>query len=247
MIGGKKIVAVLPAYNAEKTLLKTYEAIPRGVVDAVVLTDDASSDGTLEAARKLDLIVLKHDRNRGYGANQKTCYRKALEIGADVVVMLHPDYQYDPALIPALAGLVASGGCDIALGSRMTDRRALSGGMPLYKYVGNRLLTAWQNLLLRQKLSEYHTGYRAFSRRVLEELPFGGYSDDFIFDNQILVAALERGRRVAELPCPARYDRDSSSIGFWRGLKYGWQVLLLSWRHRRRPGPSVAAGPADRV
>ncbi len=248
MIAGQKIVVVLPAFNAARTLRKTYEAIPRetglphhntggsprGVVDQVILTDDASSDGTLAAARQLDLIVLAHDRNRGYGANQKTCYRHALEIGADVVVMLHPDYQYDPALIPSLAGLVVSGSCDIALASRMTDRAALRGGMPVYKYLGNRLLTAWQNFCLGQRLTEYHPGYRAFSRRVLQDLPLASFSDDFIFDNQILVTALERGYRLGEIPCPARYDRESSSIGLGRSLVYGWQVLLLSWRHRRR-------------
>jgi len=234
MIGGKKIVVVLPAYNAAKTLVKTYRGIPRDAVDEIVLTDDASSDGTLAAARGLDLIVLTHERNRGYGANQKTCYRKALEIGADVVVMLHPDYQYDPALIPDLAGLIVVGGCDIALGSRMTDRQALRGGMPLYKYVGNRLLTAWQNLLLGQKLSEYHTGYRAFSRRLLLDLPWETFSDDFFFDNQMLVTALERGYRVGEIACPARYDRDSSSIGLWSSLRYGLRVLTSTWKHRRR-------------
>lgn len=234
MIGGKKIVVVLPAYNAAKTLVKTYRGIPRDAVDEIVLTDDASSDGTLAAARGLDLIVLTHERNRGYGANQKTCYRKALEIGADVVVMLHPDYQYDPVLIPDLAGLIVVGGRDIALGSRMTDRQALRGGMPLYKYVGNRLLTAWQNLLLGQKLSEYHTGYRAFSRRLLLDLPWETFSDDFFFDNQMLVAALERGYRVGEIACPARYDRDSSSIGLRSSLRYGLRVLTSTWKHRRR-------------
>ncbi len=233
----------MPAYNAEKTLEQTYREIPFDIVDEVVLVDDASRDDTVGHARRLGIQhLIVHDANRGYGANQKTCYRKALEIGADVAVMLHPDYQYDPALIPALAGMVASGSCDIALGSRMTDRSALRGGMPLYKYLGNRLLTAWQNYCLGQRLTEYHTGYRAFSRRVLESLPLASFSDDFIFDNQILVAALERSYRIGEMPCPARYDRESSSIGLGRSLAYGWQVVRLSWRHRRRArsGPKTS-------
>jgi len=238
MIAGRRVIVVLPAYNAERTLEKTVRAIPPGAADEVILTDDGSRDGTVALARSLGLTVLAHDRNRGYGANQKTCYRRALADGADVVVMLHPDYQYDPALIPALAGAVAQGGADLALGSRMTDRSALGNGMPSYKYLGNRLLTAWENFCLGQSLSEYHTGYRAYSRRLLESLPFDSFSDDFIFDNQMVVAAIEAGFRVAEVPCPARYEPDSSSIGPVRSIKYGLQVLALAWRHRRRPtGP----------
>jgi glycosyltransferase involved in cell wall biosynthesis len=234
MIDGRKIIVVLPAYNAERTLEKTFRAIPRDVVDGIILTDDGSSDGTLSAAKRLDMTVLAHDRNLGYGANQKTCYRQALADGADVVVLLHPDYQYDPALIPKMAGLVASGEYDLVLGSRLLDGAARQGGMPLYKYLGNRFLTAWQNFFMDQSLSEYHTGYRAFSRRLLEAVPFDGFSDDFIFDNEILVAAIEKGFRVGEIACPARYDRDSSSIHFWRSLKYGLQVVCISLAHRQR-------------
>jgi glycosyltransferase involved in cell wall biosynthesis len=234
MIAGRKIIVVLPAYNAERTLEKTYRAIPRDAVDGIILTDDGSRDGTVAAAKRLDMTVLAHDRNRGYGANQKTCYRQALAAGADVVVMLHPDYQYDPALIPKMVGMAAREGYDLVLGSRMLDGSAMKGGMPLYKYLGNRFLTAWQNYFMKQNLSEYHSGYRAFSRRLLEAVPMESYSDDFIFDNEILVAALEGGFRVGEIACPARYEHDSSSIHFWHSLKYGLQVVFVSLAHRRR-------------
>ncbi len=234
MIAGRKVIVVMPAYNAELTLERTYRAIPAGAADEVVLTDDASGDRTVEVARRLGLAVIRHDRNRGYGANQKTCYLEALRRGADIVVMLHPDYQYDPRLIPGLVRPIAEGRFDIMLGSRMTDGSAVSRGMPLYKYWGNRLLTAWQNAWLGLKLSEYHTGYRAYARGVFEELPYAGFSDDFIFDNQLLVAAAGRGLTIGEIACPARYERDSSSIGLRRSLKYGLQVLWLSLAARRR-------------
>lgn len=234
MINGKKITVVMPAYNAARTLRRTYDEIPAGVVDQVILTDDGSTDDTLAVARSMGITVIVHDRNRGYGANQKTCYAAALADGADVVVMLHPDYQYSPRLIPDMAGPIARGERDIMLGSRMRGREALAGGMPLYKFAGNRLLTAWQNLCLGQSFSEYHTGYRAFGRRVLETLPFTAYADDFLFDCQILTDGLSAGFRAGEIHCPARYEADSSSIGLGHSLKYGFGVLRISaasgWR-----------------
>ncbi len=235
MTNGLKVIVVMPAYNAERTLERTWREIPPGAADEVILTDDASGDRTVEVARRLGLSVLRHDRNRGYGANQKTCYREALRRGADVVVMLHPDYQYDPKLIPGLVRPIAEGRSDVMLGSRLTDGSAVRLGMPRWKYLGNRLLTAWQNFRLGLRLSEYHTGYRAYARRVFEELPFAGFSDDFFFDNQLLAAAAERGLRIGEIACPARYERDSSSIGFFRSVKYGIQVAWLALKSRRAP------------
>lgn len=234
MLGGKRVIVVMPAYNAERTLERTFSEIPRDVVDGVILTDDASADATVEVARRLGITTLRHDVNAGYGANQKTCYRAALDAGADVVVMLHPDYQYSPRRIPGMAALVAHGVHDVVLGSRMRDGDAMRRGMPAYKFVGNRLLTALQNRCLGQSLTEYHTGYRAFSRRVLEAVPWQGFSDGFLFDNEMLVHALAAGFRIGEVACPARYDADSSSIGLRRSLEYGLGVLRLSWVHRRR-------------
>lgn len=228
MIDRQKIVVIMPAYNAEQTLLKTYEEIPLDIVDKVILTDDFSSDRTVEIARRLDLTLLVHDENRGYGGNQKTCYRAALEAGADIIVMIHPDYQYTPKLIPAMAHLVACGEYDAVLGSRILTKGALAGGMPLYKYIANRLLTVVQNLLLRHKLSEYHTGYRAFRREVLEQLPLVENSDDFLFDNQILAQVIFFGYRIGEISCPARYEPESSSPNFHRSLIYGLGVLWTS-------------------
>lgn len=220
-----KIVVVMPAYNAAKTLEQTYRDIPKGVVDEVLLVDDASADATVAEARRLDLKVFVHPANRGYGGNQKTCYTEALRRGADIVVMVHPDYQYTPLLIPALASCIASELFDAALGSRILGGGARGGGMPLYKYVANRVLTLTQNLLMRQKLSEYHTGYRAFSRRLLTTLPLEENDDDFVFDNEMLVQTLHFGFRIAEVTCPTRYATDSSSINFRRSVKYGFGVL----------------------
>jgi glycosyltransferase involved in cell wall biosynthesis len=228
MLAGHKIVVVMPAYNAARTLERTFGEIPRDVVDEVLLVDDDSHDGTPEMARRLGIPCVVHPSNRGYGANQKTCYREALKLGADIVVMLHPDYQYSPRLIPVLAGLVASGEYQVALGSRILGSRALQGGMPVYKYVANRLLTALQNLLLGSKLSEFHTGFRAFSRQVLLELPLLANSDDFVFDNQMLAQAIYFGFQVGEASCPTRYFAEASTISFARSLRYGLGVLLTS-------------------
>ncbi len=228
MIQGKKIVVVLPAYNAEKTLVRTVTEIPEEAADTVILVDDASSDCTAAVAADLGLEVIRHPQNLGYGGNQKTCYRTALERGADIVVMIHPDYQYTPKLAPALCSAIACGEFDVALGSRILGVGALAGGMPLYKYVANRLLTLFQNLMLGYKLSEYHTGYRAFSREVLETLPLEDNSDDFLFDNQMLAQVIMRGFRIAEVSCPCRYQEESSSINLRRSAVYGLGVIWTS-------------------
>jgi glycosyltransferase involved in cell wall biosynthesis len=232
VIHGKRIVVVMPAYNAEKTLQATYDEIPHDYVDDIVLVDDASSDHTQALSAKLDIRTVVHSENRGYGANQKTCYREALELGADVVVMLHPDYQYTPKLVLAMSSMVACGLYDVVLGSRILGRGALKGGMPPYKYAANRLLTLVQNILMNRKHSEYHTGYRAFSRQVLETLPLRENSDDFVFDNQMLAQACFFGFTIGEVSCPARYSADSSSIDFIRSLKYGLGVLATSLQYR---------------
>ncbi len=228
MIANWKVVVVLPAYNAERTLERTYKAIPLDVVDEVLLVDDSSHDRTVEVARRLGIPVYRHQNNLGYGANQKTCYKAALERGADIVVMLHPDYQYPPELIPALAGLVASGFFHVALGSRILGSGAVKRGMPLYKYLFNRIWTFGQNILLGQKLSEYHTGFRAFSRDFLLKVPLLENSDDFVFDNQILVQAVFLGYEIGEVSTPARFLEDSSSINPWRGAWYGFGVVLTA-------------------
>ena len=225
---GKKIAVVMPAYNAELTLEKTYREIPLDLVDEVIVTDDASRDDTAEVARGLGLHTLVHAKNRGYGANQKTCYTAALELEADVVVMLHPDYQYTPKLLPAMISMLTDGPFDAVLGSRILGGSARKGGMPLYKYVSNRLLTAAQNLLCAAKLSEYHTGYRAFTREVLEALPLLENSDDFVFDNQMLAQILHAGFEIGEVSCPAAYFEEASSINFRRSVRYGLGVLLTS-------------------
>jgi glycosyltransferase involved in cell wall biosynthesis len=225
---GKKIVVVMPAYNAAKTIEKTYREIPMDLVDEVVVTDDASPDDTVEVARQLGLHTLVHQRNRGYGGNQKTCYAEALRLGADVTVMLHPDYQYTPALLPAIIGMITDGPFDAVLGSRVLGGRALAGGMPMYKYIANRALTAAQNLLCGAKLSEYHTGYRAFSKELLESLPLLENSDDFVFDNQMLAQILMAGFEIGEVSCPAAYFEEASSINFQRSVKYGLGVLTTS-------------------
>jgi glycosyltransferase involved in cell wall biosynthesis len=232
MLHGRKIVVVLPAYFAAGTLERTYAEIPRDVVDEVLLVDDASTDGTVELARSLGIRAHQHDRNRGYGANQKTCYRAALELGADIVVMLHPDYQYDPRLIPAMAAMVASDIYDLVLGSRILGGQAIAGGMPRYKYFANRVLTLVENWMVGAKLSEYHTGYRAYSRRVLETLPLDRNSDDFVFDNEVIVQAVAAGFRIGEVSCPARYFPEASSISFKRSVRYGFGVLRVGIQYR---------------
>ncbi len=232
VIHGKRLLVVLPAYNAERTLERTYSEIPRDVADEVLLVDDASQDGTVEVSRKLGLPTFVHEKNLGYGGNQKTCYAAALARDADIVVMIHPDYQYEPRLVPAMASLIALGVYDVVLGSRILGKGARLGGMPLYKYVANRALTLVQNLLLGEKVSEYHTGCRAFSRRVLETLPLAANSDDFVFDNQMLAQALFFGFRVGEVSCPTRYLPDSSSINFRRSTRYGLGVLWTSVQFR---------------
>jgi len=227
VINGKKIVVVLPAYNAEKTLEVTVRELPE-IVDERILVDDHSSDATAALARKLGLTVEVHPQNRGYGGNQKTCYAKALADGADVVVMLHPDYQYNPLLVTPIATMIAYGVYDVALGSRILGGGALRGGMPLYKYVSNRFLTAFQNLMMGAKLSEYHTGFRAFSRELIEALPLQENSDDFVFDNQMLAQAVLAGARIGEISCPTRYFPEASSINFRRSSIYGLGVLKTS-------------------
>jgi glycosyltransferase involved in cell wall biosynthesis len=225
MLESKKITVVMPAYNAAATLERTLREINRDTVDEIILVDDASRDGTVAEARRLGLRTVLHDQNRGYGANQKTCYTEALKGGADVVVMLHPDYQYTPKLMTAMASLIAVGEFDVVLGSRILSGGALKGGMPVYKYVANRALTATENLVTGAKLSEYHTGYRAFSRQVLTSLPLLENSDDFVFDAQMLAQCLYFDYRVGEVSCPTRYEADSSSINFRRSMVYGFGVL----------------------
>lgn len=232
MLSGLKVTVVLPAYNAGETLRRTVAEIPRDIVDDIILTDDASHDDTVDVSRELGLHTLRHDRNRGYGANQKTCYVAALERGADIVVMLHPDYQYSPSLVTAMASMIASGHYQAVLGSRILGHGALSGGMPLYKYVANRALTAAENLLLGQKLSEYHTGYRSWSRTVLQTLDLDACSDDFVFDNQMLAQTVHHGFQIGEISCPTRYFPEASSINFRRSVTYGLGVLRTAAEFR---------------
>jgi len=232
MLANKRIAVVLPAYNAAATLQRTYDEIPRDIVDDIILIDDASRDATVDLARRLGIATIRHDRNRGYGGNQKTCYTAALARGADIVVMLHPDYQYAPRLVTAMASMIASGEFDAVLGSRILGPGALAGGMPLYKYVSNRILTLVQNILIGHKLSEYHTGYRAWDRAVLERLPLRANSEDFVFDNQMLAQAVFFGFRIGEISCPTRYFPEASSIRFWRSVVYGMGVLKTSFQFR---------------
>ncbi|MCB2218789.1 MAG: glycosyltransferase family 2 protein [Bacteroidetes bacterium] len=232
MIKDKKIVVVLPAYNAESTIEPTYKEIPFDIVDEVVLVDDFSKDKTIEKAEKLGIKhIVKHDQNKGYGGNQKSCYNKALELGADIVIMLHPDYQYTPKLIHSMAYLIANDVYPVVLGSRILGRGALKGGMPRYKYMANRILTLSQNILIRQKLSEYHTGYRAFSKEVLTGINYNINSDDFVFDNQMLSQIFFAGFEIAEITCPTKYFPEASSINFRRSVKYGLGVLGVSVRY----------------
>ena len=232
MLNGKRIITVMPAYNAAKTLERTYREVPLEVVDEVILVDDGSSDETVAKARELGLTTFVHKVNLGYGRNQKTCYREALRRNADIVVMVHPDYQYSPKLVVSLAGMIAYGEYDVVLASRILGKGTLKGGMPLYKYVANRFLTAFQNILMRQKLSEYHTGYRAFSREVLPTLPLEENTDDFIFDNEMLAQVSYFDYRIGEISCPTKYFAEASSINFRRSVKYGFGVLATSMQYR---------------
>ena len=225
MIHGKKVIVVMPAFNAEHTLEATYNEIPPGFIDEVILVDDASGDNTTRLAHSLGIETIIHPRNLGYGANQKTCYREALKRGADIIIMLHPDYQYTPKLLIAMASLVGLGQYDVVLGSRMISKGALQGGMPLYKYIANRILTFFQNIMLGVKLSEYHTGYRAFSRDILTELPLEENSDGFVFDNQTLAQAIFFGYSVGEISCPTKYFKEASSIDLAGSVMYGLGVL----------------------
>ncbi len=222
----------MPAYNASKTVKQTYQEIPFDIVDEVILVDDASKDDTTEVSKQLGIHhVIKHEKNKGYGGNQKTCYQKALAIGADIVVMLHPDYQYTPKLITAMVSVIGQGLYPVVFGSRILGKGALKGGMPLYKYVANRFLTLFQNILMGQKLSEYHTGYRAYAREVLEKVPFHKNSDDFVFDNQMIAQIFYYGFEIAEITCPTKYFPEASSINFRRSVKYGMGVLGVSLRY----------------
>lgn len=232
MIEGQRVAVVLPAYNAARTLRQTVAEIPVDVVDDIILTDDCSKDDTIAVARELGLYTIVHDKNRGYGGNQKSCYTAALARGADIVVMLHPDYQYTPRLVTAMAGMIASGHYDAVFASRILSRGAIEGGMPRYKYVANRLLTAFQNLVMRLKLSEYHTGYRAWHRRVLETLPLMACSDDFVFDNQMIAQAAWHDFRIGEISCPTKYFPEASSINFRRSCVYGLGVVWTALDYR---------------
>jgi glycosyltransferase involved in cell wall biosynthesis len=232
MLNNKKIVVVLPAYNAEKTLEQTIDEIPKDIVDEIVITDDFSTDATIEIAKKLGIKhIIIHDKNLGYGANQKSCYQKAFELHADIIIMLHPDYQYTPKLIPALASLVANNLYDVVLGSRILSKGALKGGMPLYKYISNRLLTFVQNILMNQKLSEYHTGYRCYNAEILNKINYKTNSNDFVFDNELLAQMIYRKANIGEISCPAKYFDDASSINFKRSIIYGFGVLRVSFSY----------------
>jgi glycosyltransferase involved in cell wall biosynthesis len=232
VINGYRIGVVLPAYNAAATLPRTVAELDRDVIDEIVLVDDASTDRTVTAARDLGLEPIRHERNLGYGGNQKTCYRRVLELGMDIIVMVHPDYQYSPLLVPAMASMIAYGEYDLVLGSRILAQNCVARGMPRYKYVANRFLTFVENIFLRQKLSEYHTGLRAFSSTLLAGLPFERNSDDFVFDNQMLVQALACGMRIGEISCPTKYFPEASQISFRRSVRYGFGVLRTSIAYR---------------
>jgi glycosyltransferase involved in cell wall biosynthesis len=232
MLNNKKIVVVLPAYNAAKTLEQTIDEIPKDIVDEIVITDDFSTDATIEIAKKLGLKhIIIHNKNLGYGANQKSCYQKAIELHADIIIMLHPDYQYTPKLIPALASLVANNLYDVVLGSRILSKGALKGGMPLYKYISNRLLTFVQNILMNQKLSEYHTGYRCYNAEILNKINYKNNSNDFVFDNELLAQMIYRKANIGEISCPAKYFEDASSINLKRSIVYGFGVLRVSFSY----------------
>jgi glycosyltransferase involved in cell wall biosynthesis len=234
MLGDRRVVVVMPAYNAALTLRRTVAEIDRNIVDEILMVDDASTDATTEEARRLGLAIEVHDQNRGYGGCQKTCYSAALAHDAGVIVMLHPDYQYSPRLVPAMASMVAYGEYDFVLGSRILAQNAVSGGMPRYKYAANRVLTLVENLMVGAKLSEFHTGLRAYSRELLETIPYERNSEDFVFDNQVIVQALAAGARIGEVSCPTRYEPESSSINFWRSVNYGIGVLRTAAQYRRQ-------------
>ncbi len=232
MYKGKKVIVVLPAYNAALTLEKTYREIPFDLVDEVILCDDASRDNTISVAKQIGIQhIIVHEKNKGYGGNQKSLYNKALELGGDIVIMLHPDYQYTPKLIPAMVNIIGDELYPVVLGSRILGKGALKGGMPLYKYIANRFLTLTQNLLVNYKLSEYHTGYRAFSGEVLRGIRYNNNSDDFVFDNQMLSQIIYAGFAIAEVTCPTKYFEEASSINLPRSIRYGLGVLGVSWRH----------------
>jgi glycosyltransferase involved in cell wall biosynthesis len=252
MINGRRIGVVLPAYNAATTLARTLAELDREVIDEIVLVDDASTDQTVPVARELGLEPIRHELNVGYGGNQKTCYRRVLELGADIIVMVHPDYQYSPLLVPAMASMIAYGEYDLVLGSRILAQNSVARGMPRYKYVANRALTFVENIFLRQKLSEYHTGLRAFSSTLLAGLPFERDSDDFVFDNQIIAQAISVGARIGEVSCPTRYEADSSSINLPRSIRYGLGVLRTCGqyqlhKHGLRRYPYLDFDPAEVV
>ena len=231
MLNGKRITVVMPAYNAEKTLRKTHNEIPHDIVDNVILTDDASQDRTAEIARQLNIKTFVHTKNKGYGGNQKTCYQEALRIGSDIIIMLHPDYQYTPKLITSMASMISHGVFDAVIASRILGNKALAGGMPMYKYIANRFLTAVENFIIQQKLSEYHTGYRAFSAEVLKNIPLTENSDDFVFDNEMLLQTMYFGFSVGEVSCPAKYFEEASSISFRRSVTYGIGVLHTAMKY----------------
>jgi glycosyltransferase involved in cell wall biosynthesis len=248
MYSNKKVIVVMPAYNAAKTVRKTYSEIPLHIVDEVILVDDKSTDETIKVAQELGISIIAHEKNLGYGGNQKTCYKVALEKGADIVIMLHPDYQYTPKLITAMTSLIAEGLFDCVLGSRILGVGALKGGMPLYKYISNRFLTLVENIFLDYKLSEYHTGYRAFSKEILQTLPLDNNSNDFVFDNQMLAQIIYAGFNIGEITCPTLYFEDASSINFSRSVKYGFGVLGVSvagFLHRRHIKKSHLFSPLD--
>ncbi|KGO92585.1 glycosyltransferase family 2 protein [Flavobacterium subsaxonicum] len=232
MVNSKKVIVVLPAYNAAKTLIKTYNEIPFDIVDDVILVDDNSPDETYTLAKQIGIQhVIKHDKNLGYGGNQKSCYNKAMELGADIIIMLHPDYQYTPKLIHSMVYLIANDVYPVVIGSRILGKGARKGGMPLYKYIANRILTLSQNILMNQKLSEYHTGYRSYSKEVLATINYNNNSDDFVFDNQFLAQIFSKGFEVAEITCPTKYFEEASSINFSRSMKYGFGVLGTSFAY----------------
>lgn len=232
MYKNQKVIVVLPAYNAEKTLEKTYDEVDKKLIDDFVLVDDKSSDNTVEVAKKIGIQhIVMHEQNLGYGGNQKSCYRKALELGGDIIIMLHPDYQYTPLLIPAITSIIGNKLYPVVFGSRILGRGAIRGGMPIYKYIANRFLTLFQNVMMNQKLSEYHTGYRAYSREVLESINLDKLSDDFIFDNEIIAQIFNKGYQIAEVTCPTKYFDEASSINFRRSVKYGLGVMYVSVRY----------------
>jgi glycosyltransferase involved in cell wall biosynthesis len=233
MVKNKKVIVVMPAFNAEKTLETTFREIPFDIVDDVIIVDDASGDNTVEVAHKIGINhIIRHEKNKGYGGNQKTCYETALKLGADIIIMVHPDYQYTPKLIPSMVHLISNDLFHVVLGSRILGNGALKGGMPLYKYIFNRMLTFSQNLIIGQKLSEYHTGYRAFTKEVLNKINYHSNSDDFVFDNQMLAQIFFAGYEIAEITCPAKYFTDASSINFSRSMKYGMGVIGTSFKYR---------------